>query len=620
MRGWWLALLLLTLICGLPGCQGREPSVMDPPVSQQWYDRHARKLDPYRNSDSPITDRCVLSVSACEDTFAWLEQTDTEVQLWVAPIANPRQGRQVTARPLDKGFYELNLAVDGTSCLLLRHDPELSDPRQQAILELWDLSDGQYKEISRTASAYFLPSWLGEGTFVFAETSAGFMRVLEQRRDGSRIQALAHEAKYPRLIISALASKGYVIYDRNHPMDTHCWVRTETEQGGSSWRELWLAQNQIRLLDVAPGGAIALKRDSEDSSRILRLPQQSFDLSRGKFQPNGEELLSLGVADFALMQGQSICYFERTTWGHQLKVLDLASGQVDSVPFSEGPGLGRKFQPAGTSRACFAYEGPSQPVSAGLLDLRRKELRPLRVISATGLEKVRAEIGPLQVILSPEPGSQAPTMLEGYGAFRQTVLPRWDWAQAEWLRRGGRVVIVHAKSPPLEQHKVRAQLLDVARNLGETPLVLRGKSAGGTLALMAMTEEPDLFRAVWADAPVTDLVNFARLPPGELWVKEFGDATIAAERKRLLELSPLHQVSRRRYPLTLLSTTADDKSVDPRHSTRFTQRMEEMADGSPIYFLMEEQGIHGRLLPLIGDQKLAIELLWRAATDGLKSP
>ncbi len=280
---------------------------------------------------------------------------------------------------------------------------------------------------------------------------------------------------------------------------------------------------------------MVLVRDGVDSSRLLRLSGEALNLE-------GEELLTSGVVDFALMQGQAIYCWERTTWGHELKVLDLATGRVESVPYMEGPGLGRKFQPAGSSGACFLYEGPLQPLSAGLIE--GKEFRVLRSAQAEGLE-VKIEVGSGRVTLTAS--GDGPTMLEAYGAFRQTVLPRWDWARAEWLRRGGRVVIEQLQIPPLEQEKARNRLLTVARELGGGSLVLRGQSAGGTLALMALVEEPSLFNAVWADSPVTDLVNFARLAPGDLWVGEFGDATVPSERERLLKLSPLHRLSRQAY-------------------------------------------------------------------------
>lgn len=595
--------LLLLVLLGCAGCRSQQPSVLDSTPEQTWYDRHARKLDPFRGEESPLSDRSVLSVSASGDTYCWLEQNRAEVQLWVAPLERPAQGRQVASRPLDLGFFEVSLAEDGATCLVLRQDPSLSDSRQQAVLERWDLVSGKSEEISTSASAYFLPSWLEDGTFLFAETSAGFMRVLEQRADGSRIQALAHEANYPRLIVSPLASGSYVIYDRNRPTDTHCWVRTKG-QGVHYWRELWSVGHQIRLLDET----VVLVRDDDENSRLLRLPED------GKLRLDGEELLSLGVADFALMQGRQVCYLERSDWGHNLKVFDLESAQVEVVPFVEGAGLGRKFQPAGAGRVCFLYESPLQPLSAGLLDLKGKALTPLRLIP--GLEKVEMQVGDDQVVL----GSGSPTLLEVYGAFRQTVLPRWDWARAEWLRRGGRVVISQLSYLPLEQEKAREQLLAAAKDLGETSLVLRGQSAGGTLALMALLEKPDLFKAVWADAPVTDLVNFGQLPPGDLWLEEFGDATDPVQRQRLLKLSPLHQVSGRLYPPVLVSTAPQDKAVDPRHATRFAQRIEEMAPGSPIYFLLEEQGIHGRVLPRASDQNVAVELLWQAATRGIPTP
>lgn len=54
-------------------------------------------------------------------------------------------------------------------------------------------------------------------------------------------------------------------------------------------------------------------------------------------------------------------------------------------------------------------------------------------------------------------------------------------------------------------------------------LGIRGGSNGGLLVTNVMLMRPDLFRAVTAAVPLTDMRRFHRLLAGNSWVDEFGD-------------------------------------------------------------------------------------------------
>jgi pimeloyl-ACP methyl ester carboxylesterase len=590
--------------------------VLDPMPNPRWLNDQAKWRQERKSQESPLPSRVLLAASSVPGWLAWLEQGEEEVELWLSPQSDSNSARKIASVPLVKGFYNLTLSPDGGSCLVLRQDPEISNPREQAVLDLYNLEDGSHSEISRSAAVLFDPSWTDEETFLFAEATTDFSRVLEQRLDGTRSQAFAMEARYPRLTISPLYPQGWVVYDRTRPLDTHCWVRTTTSQG-PSWAEVFLAHQEVRLLGWRQDRPIVIVRDSRTSSRFLALSTRSLDLQTGKLQLKGEEIARVGVADFVIMKKDRVAFLQVGIWGHSLRMLDLDTKASTDVSFPCDPGQGRKFRSAGPEQAIFVYEGPFQPASVALLELGPKRLSRIKVNNLTGLNEndLTIEVGKERVWLAPRKAVEpSPILVESYGAFRQTILPTFDWVRAEWLRRGGRVLIEQIDVEPRGFEQARDELLKRTEALGPSPLVLRGQSTGATLGLLAMLANPERFVAVWADAPVTDLVNFDKLLPGDLWVNEFGDPKNPKDLERLKSLSPLANLRKGPLPRLLLSTASDDVAVDPRHTTRFLQRARELNPKGDFFLLWERNGIHGRLKPLPSDLLAAIDLLWEGAT------
>ncbi len=215
-----------------------------------------------------------------------------------------------------------------------------------------------------------------------------------------------------------------------------------------------------------------------------------------------------------------------------------------------------------------------------------------------------------------EPVANSPVMLESYGAFRQKLLPYYDAVRLEWLRRGGSVEIVQLETPPLGQDLAVTGLIEATEHLGGRAVVYRGRSSGATLGLIVALRYPDLFRAVWAEAGLTDLVGYPTRVPGKLWLSEYGDPQDPVQLERLKRLSPLNLLSRdKKVPTILLTTSSEDPVVDPRHSWRFLERAQELGLADKVYLQQQELGIHGALGSRLVDQVAAVDFLWSRAID-----
>jgi prolyl oligopeptidase len=143
-------------------------------------------------------------------------------------------------------------------------------------------------------------------------------------------------------------------------------------------------------------------------------------------------------------------------------------------------------------------------------------------------------------------------------------------------------------------------LVDSGR-AGRDRLAIRGGSNGGLLVAVALTQRPDLCRAVVCAVPLTDMVRFPRFLIARLWTPEYGDPDVAEEFAWLWAYSPYHRlVEGTRYPATLVLTGESDSRVDPAHARKFGAALAwATADGNerPVLVRVESRAGHGQGKP-----------------------
>ncbi len=72
-----------------------------------------------------------------------------------------------------------------------------------------------------------------------------------------------------------------------------------------------------------------------------------------------------------------------------------------------------------------------------------------------------------------------------------------------------------------------------------------GGSNGGLLVGAAMTQRPDLFRAVLCQVPLLDMLRYHRFLVARFWVPEYGSAEDPAQFRWLHGYSPYQHVLER---------------------------------------------------------------------------
>ncbi|MGH3823029.1 MAG: prolyl oligopeptidase family serine peptidase [Pseudonocardiaceae bacterium] len=225
-----------------------------------------------------------------------------------------------------------------------------------------------------------------------------------------------------------------------------------------------------------------------------------------------------------------------------------------------------------------------------------------------------------------------PTLLYGYGGFEISLQPGYHGALGRaWLARGGCFVSAnirgggeygprwHSATLKHNRHLVYEDFAAVARDLVTRGLTThprlgaQGGSNGGLLMGVMLTHYPELFGAIVAAVPLSDMLRYHTLLAGASWMAEYGDPDDSADREHLLRFSPYHQLHPgRRYPPTLLTTSTRDDRVHPGHARKLVARMRE--HGLPVTYYENIEGGHGGAAD--NEQAafmsaLAYEFLWR---------
>lgn len=106
-------------------------------------------------------------------------------------------------------------------------------------------------------------------------------------------------------------------------------------------------------------------------------------------------------------------------------------------------------------------------------------------------------------------------------------------------------------------------------------LAIFGGSNSGLLVAVALTQRPELFRAVVCMVPLTDMLRYHLFDNAQLWKDEFGTLDDPEHFAALLEYSPYHRVTDGvSYPATLIVSGDADQNCNPLHARKMTARLQ----------------------------------------------
>lgn len=186
-----------------------------------------------------------------------------------------------------------------------------------------------------------------------------------------------------------------------------------------------------------------------------------------------------------------------------------------------------------------------------------------------------------------------PTILFGYGGFQLSMNPAYKPEMGKlWLERGGVFVNANIRGggefgpdwhqAALDGDRQRAfdDFAAVARDLEQRGVTsprrlgIYGRSNGGVLTSVSITQHPELFNAAVIESPLIDMLRYHELPAGASWIGEYGDPRIPEEAAWIAKYSAYQQLRPDvEYPRVYVTTNTRDDRVHPGHARKFAARL-----------------------------------------------
>jgi prolyl oligopeptidase len=236
-----------------------------------------------------------------------------------------------------------------------------------------------------------------------------------------------------------------------------------------------------------------------------------------------------------------------------------------------------------------------------------------------------------------------PTFLTGYGGFNISRTPTFSATVAAWAESGGvyalpslrgggefgedwhRAGMMEKKQNVFDDFIAAAEWLIANDYTKPDRLAIVGGSNGGLLVGAALTQRPELFRAVVCTVPLLDMLRYHKFLVARFWVPEYGAAENPDHFLFLHGYSPYHRVKPgTRYPAVMFMTGDSDTRVDPLHARKMAALLQaSTASGPdrPILLHYDTKSGHAGVKPLRKTiQDLTDELAFLFWQLGMKVP
>jgi prolyl oligopeptidase len=211
-----------------------------------------------------------------------------------------------------------------------------------------------------------------------------------------------------------------------------------------------------------------------------------------------------------------------------------------------------------------------------------------------------------------------PVLLEGYGGYNISSKPAFDyWIYGAPIRsfveQGGIFVEANLrgggeygeewheagkltrKQNVFDDFIASAHYLIDQKYTSPEHLAILGGSNGGLLMGAALTQRPDLFRAVVSYVGIYDMLRAELDPNGAFNITEYGTVKDPEQFKALYAYSPYHHVKDgTAYPAILMLTGENDHRVNPMQSRKMVARLQAAtSSGQPILLRTSSSSGHG---------------------------
>jgi prolyl oligopeptidase len=407
----------------------------------------------------------------------------------------------------------------------------------------------------------------------------------------------------------------------------------EKTGSGALWRKIFNSADDITDMAIHDDDLFLVTHQNAPRYKVIRTSLKNPNLAKASVVvPAGEVVISgsLIVGEGALHLAQDALYVQQLDGGlGRIRRIPFRKNEKESdvtLPFdgtlaevtTDARVPGFLFSLTSWTKAARPYAW--NPATRHTDDLGLQPAGDYDEIKGVEVRevKVRAADGtliPLSIVHKKgiKLDGFHPTWLNGYGAYGIPSLSGNSPMVTAWVEQGGIYAVAHVRGGGeygeewhLGGYKATkpntwrdfiacAEYLIAKKYTSPRYLGGLGISAGGILIGRAITERPDLFRAVGIAVGATDMLRFETTSNGVPNIPEFGSVKTEEGFRILHQMSAYHHVKdSTNYPAVLLATGINDPRVDPWLMAKMTARLQAAtSSGRPVMLRVDYQTGHG---------------------------
>jgi len=387
------------------------------------------------------------------------------------------------------------------------------------------------------------------------------------------------------------------------------------------WHQLTRLSDQISQAAFGPDGSLyMLSHKDAPMGKILQLPGPYYSLGNAKIA------VTPGRSSIDAFLPAGAHLYVRYMAGGPSKLLDKDGAKsernIDILPVSSVGGMVRvrdqllfENESFVDPSAWYRYDpATGQVKKTGLVETSPASFGDVEVIRQTAISKDGTHV-PMTILRrrGTKLDGSNPTLLTGYGGYAISMSPGFSARRRLWLDHGGVWVVAnlrggaefgeswHDQGRLTKKQNVFDDFIACTETLiklkytSPEKLAIEGGSNGGLLMGAALTQRPDLFRAVVSHVGIYDMLRVELSPNGAFNVTEFGTTKEKDQFQALYAYSPYHHVKDGTdYPSVLFLTGDNDGRVDPMNSRKMTARLQAATHSDhPILLRTSSSSGHG---------------------------
>ena len=388
------------------------------------------------------------------------------------------------------------------------------------------------------------------------------------------------------------------------------------------WRQIARLADQVTHAEFGLDGHLyLLSKQNAPRGKILRMALEGGDLAGAQtVVPE-----SRAVIDGFLPAATKLYVSELVGGPSQVLVFDLAGPEHGKVPLDGVVSVGQMVREKG-DELLFESESFVEPPAWYRFDPESRKLAStaLRYKSPADFSDVQVTRDfatskdgtkvPLNIISRKgiRLDGNNPTVLYGYGGYNISLTPYFQVRLRPLLDHGFVYVIANLrgggefgeqwhlagnlthKQNVFDDFAASARYLIDHKYTNPARLAIEGGSNGGLLMGAALTQHPEMFRAVVSYVGIYDMLRVELHPNGAFNVTEFGTVKETDQFRALYAYSPYHHVvDGTQYPAVLLLTGDNDPRVDPANSRKMIARLQASGTKRSILLRTSSSSGHG---------------------------